>query len=284
MSSPSPLPAADLPEGSPFDPDEAAHLADHFESEPPVALLRWALDRFGPQRFALVSSFQAEALVLIDMASRLHPDVRVITIDTGRLPEATYGLIDRVRERYGITVETIAPETELLEAMVQKHGVNLFYRSVELRRLCCHVRKVRPLARALQTVSAWATGLRRDQAVTRAGIRKVALDREHGGILKLCPLADWTWEDVWAYIREHDLPYHPLYDEGYRSIGCAPCTRPVAEGEDDRSGRWWWEAETHKECGLHLPGGRGPVEQEVDALLAAAAASPLRRPFPEPTR
>lgn len=250
---------------------EVASVAAAFEERPAETLLRWALERFGRQ-FALVSSFQAEALVLIDMAARICDDVRVITIDTGRLPEATYELIDRVRERYGVTVELHAPETHLVEAMTRQHGVNLFYQSVDLRRLCCHVRKVRPLTRALQTVSAWGTGLRREQAVTRAHIRKVELDAEHGGIVKLSPLANWTWDDVWAYIRRHDVPYHRLYDAGYPSIGCAPCTRPVEAGADARSGRWWWEEATHKECGLHLPGRKDAIELAIEALLASAEA------------
>lgn len=258
--------------GCRFEAGEIDQLARSFEEKRPEAILEWAFEHFGSRRFALVSSFQAEAMVLIDMATRIQPDVRVITIDTGRLPEETHALIDRVRDRYGLRIETVYPETDLVEAMTSKHGANLFYREADLRKLCCHVRKVRPLARALQSVDAWGTGLRRDQAATRARIPKVGLDSNNGGIVKLCPIVDWVWDDVWAYIRRHNVPHHPLYDQGYLSIGCAPCTRPVQAGEDPRSGRWWWEEATHKECGLHLPGSQSPIDQETEALIAGGEA------------
>lgn len=255
-----------------FEAGELEHLARSFETKRPEDILSWAFERFGPERFALVSSFQAEAMVLLDIATRIQPDVRVITIDTGRLPAETYDLIDRVRDHYNIRIETVYPEANLVEAMTTKHGVNLFYRKSDLRKLCCHVRKVRPLARALESVDAWGTGLRRDQTAHRAAVPKISRDPNHADVVKLCPLADWSWDDVWHYIRIHDVPYHPLYDKGYSSIGCAPCTRPVQSGEDPRSGRWWWEEATHKECGLHLPGMKGFVDQEVEALLAGGNA------------
>jgi len=193
--------------------------------------------------------------VLVDMAWRLNPDVRVFTLDTGRLPAETYELFERVRERYGIAVEFEYPETDAAAAMVTEHGPNLMYGSVDLRLRCCEVRKVEPLKRKLATLDAWVAGLRREQWRSRKNIAKVELDRDHGGIVKLNPVADWTLERVWDYVREHDVPYHSLFDQGYTSIGCAPCTRAVAPGESERAGRWWWEQETDKECGIHCSVG-----------------------------
>jgi len=216
----------------------------------PEDVLRWAYQTF--PRIAIVASFQAESSVLIDIASRIRPDVSVLTLDTGRLPQATHDMIDRVRDLYSIDVQVVAPNAADLQSMVGRHGVNLFYASPDLRRLCCEVRKSRPLARALHGYDAWVTGVRRQQALTRTQTAVVAPDPEHKGLTKIAPLAGWTKDRVWAYIREHELPYHALYDKGYTSIGCAPCTRATTAGEDDRAGRWWWESENEvKECGLH---------------------------------
>lgn len=187
------------------------------------------------------------------MRMEIEPSVRIFTLDTGRLHAETYSLIDTVRDRYGCAIEVYVPEPAPVEAMVRAHGVNLFYESVELRKQCCGVRKVAPLGRALTGLEAWITGLRREQAVTRTRIAKIEIDVDHGGIVKLNPLADWTAEDVWRYIRAHRVPYNALHDRGYPSIGCAPCTRAVPPGEDERSGRWWWEGPETKECGLHVP-------------------------------
>ena len=211
--------------------------------------LRWAYDTF--DRVAIVASFQAESSVIIDMASRIRRDLHVLTLDTGRLPQETHEMFDRVRERYGIEVDVITPDPAEVREMVAARGTNLFYSSVENRRLCCDVRKSRPLQRALEGFDAWVTGIRRDQASTRANTQAVAIDEEHGGIAKVAPLAAWSKAEVWDYIREHNLPYHPLYERGYTSIGCAPCTRATAAGEDERAGRWWWEQNEVKECGLH---------------------------------
>ncbi len=225
-------------------------LGDRFERSGAEEVLGWALAEYHP-RIGFASSFGAEDVVVIDMLVRRQPSARVFTLDTGRLPEETYRLIDAVRERYGLAVEVYAPRADAVEALVREHGVNLFYRSVELRKRCCGVRKVEPLTRALAGLTAWITGLRREQAVTRTAVRKVEVDADHGGIVKVNPLADWTWEQVWDYIRTHGLPYNALHDQGYPSIGCAPCTRAVAPGEDLRAGRWWWERPDTKECGLH---------------------------------
>jgi phosphoadenosine phosphosulfate reductase len=217
---------------------------------PADRLLAWAAETHG-RRFAVVTSFQAEGMVVLDLARRADPGVRVLTVDTGRLPEETYQVIEAVRSGMGLEVEVLAPDPADIAAMVARHGPNLFHKDPALRRLCCHIRKVAPLDRALVGVGAWATGLRRDGGPARGGIAKAEVDTAHGGVVKLNPLADWTREQVWAYVRTHRLPVNPLYEQGYTSIGCAPCTRPTRPGEDERAGRWWWEADTDRECGLH---------------------------------
>jgi len=226
--------------------------AEAVEARSAEEVLTWALGRFGP-RIALASSFGAEDMVLIDMLARLAGRPRVFTLDTGRrLPAETYELMDEVRERYGLEIEVYFPQAAAVEAMVRERGVNLFYRSVADRKRCCAVRKVEPLGRALAGLDAWITGLRREQAPTRTRVAKVEVDAEHGGIAKVNPLADWSWERVWAYLWAHDVPHNALHDRGYPSIGCAPCTRAVKPGEDARAGRWWWEEDrSATECGLH---------------------------------
>lgn len=220
-------------------------------------LLEWALKTFHPQ-IALACSFQAEGSVLIDMMHRLRgSDFRVFTLDTGRLNQETYNCMDSIRERYGIRIEVFFPDASQVESMVRDHGLNLFYKAMEFRKLCCGIRKVEPLNRALKDLDAWITGLRREQAVTRSGVQKVEIDRDHGGIVKINPLADWSEEQVWDYIRENQVPYNKLHDQGYPSIGCAPCTRAIKPGEDIRAGRWWWETPESKECGLHMISGAG---------------------------
>lgn len=235
-------------------------LNRRFERATPQELLRWALDRFHP-KVALASSFGAEDVVLIDMMSKIRADARIFTLDTGRLPQETYDVMDAIRERYRVPVQVIYPKTDAVEAMVNEHGLNLFYKSVDFRKMCCGVRKVEPLNRALSGLDAWITGLRRDQVETRAQISKIELDAGHNGIVKLNPLADWTWDQVWAYVQEHRVPYNALHDRGYPSIGCAPCTRAVQPGEDPRAGRWWWERDARKECGLHYS-PTGEVQRE----------------------
>jgi phosphoadenosine phosphosulfate reductase len=229
--------------------NEMGKLASRFETSEPEAVLRWALDAYHP-RIALASSFGAEDVVLIDMLSKLKSDARIFTLDTGRLPQETYDVMDAIRSKYGFKIEVYFPETKAVENMVNECGVNLFYLSVDLRRECCNIRKVEPLRRALSGLDAWITGLRREQTLTRTDIPKVEIDEDHGGIVKVNPLVDWTGEQVWSYIKANNVPYNKLHDLGYPSIGCAPCTRAVGPDEDFRAGRWWWE-QGAKECGLH---------------------------------
>lgn len=245
---------------------EAGEAAVELDDQEPQEVIAWAIEKFG-RRLGICSSFQAEGCALIEMAWRIDPGVRVFTIDTGRQPEETQRLIERFRDKYGIRTEVFMPETRMVERMVSKHGANQFYRDVNLRLLCCQVRKVLPLRRALMNFDGWVTGLRRDQWATRSNIRKIEIDHDHGGIVKFAPLADWTEDEVWDYLRANDIPYNELYDQGYPSIGCAPCTRPVAPGADPRSGRWWWETGAPKECGMHCSIETGGFEHELAALL-----------------
>ncbi len=252
-----------------LDDYQAGALATQFEDKEPEELLEWAFAKFHP-RIAIVSSFQVDSMVLIDMAYQINKQVRVVTVDTGRLPQETYDLIDQICEKYGIEIEVLFPDTHHVESMVRRHGLNSFRKSVPMRLLCCHVRKVAPIQRMLRTLDAWITGLRRDQWATRANIRKVEIDHDHGGLVKLNPLADWTHEDVWDYVRHFNVPYHKLYDQGYASIGCDPCTRAIKPGEDPRAGRWWWEVNAPKECGMHCPIETGGFEHEFKAILGDA--------------
>ncbi len=245
---------------------EAGEAAVELDDKGPQEVLAWAIEKFG-RRLGICSSFQAEGCALIDMAWRIDPGIRVFTIDTGRQPEETYRLIDRIRDKYGIRTEMFLPDTKIVEQMVTKHGNNLFYRDVNLRLLCCQVRKVLPLRRALMHFDGWVAGLRRDQWATRSNIRKIEIDHDHGGVVKIAPLADWTEDEVWEYIRANDIPYNELYGKGYPSIGCGPCTRPVKAGEDPRAGRWWWETGAPKECGMHCSIETGGFEHELAALL-----------------
>lgn len=233
--------------------EEAAWVhdaADRFEHATAHDLLAWALDTFHP-RLAISAAGGVDGLAILDMAWRLNREVRVFTLDTGRLPAETYSLFERVRDRYGIDVEFEMPDSATVSAFETDHGPNAMHRSVDLRIRCCELRKVEPLRRKLATLDAWIAGLRREQWVSRRNIAKVELDRDHGGIVKLNPLADWTLDRVWDYVRTNDVPYHELFDQGYASIGCAPCTRAIQPGEPERAGRWWWEENTDKECGIH---------------------------------
>ena len=246
---------------------EAGELSVSFEGEEPQVLLEWALERFSPE-IALSTAFQIDGVALLDMAYELDSELKVFTVDTGRLPEETFELIEQLRERYpGLELELLSPKAEHVRRMVGKHGPNLFYRQVEHRLLCCNVRKVQPLTRHLASLDAWITGLRRDQWASRTDIRKIEIDHDHGAIVKLNPLAEWSEEEVWDYVRANGVPTHPLYERGYTSIGCAPCTRAIEPGEASRAGRWWWEENAPKECGIHCAIETGGLEHELRTIL-----------------
>jgi phosphoadenosine phosphosulfate reductase len=231
-------------------PEEVDALNLRFEGATPQEVLAWGLSTFGDS-VALAWS-GAEEVALLDMMWRIDPKAtRVFVLDTGRLNPETYELIDEVRSKYGVEVRVMFPEAAAVEKMAREKGVNLFYQSIENRKLCCHVRKVEPLGRALAGLDGWITGQRRGQSVTRKGLRRIELDADHGGLVKLNPLAEWTTAQVFDYIKANDVPKNRLHDQGYPSIGCAPCTRAVKDGEDERAGRWWWESADQKECGLH---------------------------------
>ena len=241
---------------------EITELRKRFDGADAGTILGHFLEAYGPgertkgaDRIALATALGAEGQVLTHMLSQARRDARIFVLDTGRFHEETYEVMSRTMKRYGIQYEIYFPEAGDVEDMVRRFGPNLFYENIEFRKMCCQARKVRPLQRVLRTLDVWITGLRRDQAVTRGGLERIEWD-EANGIIKLNPLADWSEEEVWEYIRAHDIPYNRLHDQGYPSIGCAPCTRKVSPGEDIRAGRWWWEKPEHRECGLHLVGGK----------------------------
>lgn len=217
-----------------------------------ATLARIAVD-FTPAVFA--SSLAAEDMVLTDLILRARLPISIFTLETGRLHAETLGMLDRIRETYGYDVTPYRPDPAAVTAYVEGHGLNAFYDSVDLRKTCCRIRKVEPLQRALAGNKAWITGQRRAQSTTRAGLDVQEQDDAHG-LVKFNPLADWSETDVWDYIRANAVPYNPLHDMGFPSIGCEPCTRAIEPGEDVRAGRWWWENPDSKECGLHVVDGK----------------------------
>lgn len=214
-------------------------------------------------RIVQATSLGAEDMVITDLIARHRLPIAVATLDTGALHAPTLALIDHLQAHYGMPVERFAPPAEAVVHFVRTHGEQAMYRSLELRRACCAVRKLEPLGRLLEARSAWVTGLRREQSDARGGVAEAETDAQ--GRLKLSPLADWRWADVWHYIGRHGVPYNPLHDDFYPSIGCAPCTRAIALGEDFRAGRWWWEQGSAKECGLHLAPDTVTTEDRVPA-------------------
>lgn len=214
-----------------------------------ISLLIAASQKFPAITFA--NSFGAEDMVLTDIIVEAKLAIEIFSLDTGRLPAQTYTLMSDVENKYQIKPLVFFPKHEVVEAYVNEHGINAFYESIALRKACCHARKVEPLQRALAGKQAWVTGMRAEQATTRASLPTQEYD-EGNQLEKFNPLSDWTEQEVWAYIRLHDVPFNQLHDQFYPSIGCAPCTRAVTMGEDIRAGRWWWEDPTSKECGLHV--------------------------------
>lgn len=221
----------------------------------PQEVLKWSLDNLHP-RIAMASSFGAEDVVVIDMLMKINPKARIFTLDTGRLHQETYDVMDEIRKKYNVNIEVMFPDQNEVEQMVRVNGLNLFYDSVGNRKLCCGIRKVHPLNRILSTLDGWITGLRADQTEVRSNANKIEFDEQHNSIIKINPIIDWTWEQTWDYIKKHDIPYNKLHDKGFTSIGCEPCTRAIKSGEPLRAGRWWWESDSQKECGLHADHGK----------------------------
>lgn len=216
-------------------------------------VIRWASETFG-NRLCFATSLGVEDQAITHMIANIDPSIRVFTLDTGRLFAESYELIERTESRYGLKIAVFSPQTEEVEAMVAEHGINLFYKSIDHRKLCCSIRKLHSLVRALASTDAWICGLRKDQGLTRQDLSVVEWDDQFG-LVKINPLWNWPESAVWEYVRSNNVPYNPLHDRGFLSIGCACCTRPVVAGEDIRAGRWWWEQPEQKECGLHRKGG-----------------------------
>ncbi len=232
---------------------------DELNAMDPESLLAWAATTHGAQA-ALVTSFQLTGGVMIDMASRVAPSLRVATIDTLRLHPETYALIKRFESRYGIDIERFKPDPDRLAKMIAQHGEYLFFDNQTKQEYCCEIRKVEPNRRVLETLDVWITGLRRDQSGARQEVPQASvISQGDRTILKLCPLVHWSEEDVWAYTRDHEVPYNKLYDKDYKTIGCFICSTPNLQGEEKRAGRWRWfnqiSEDGHKECGIHSAGG-----------------------------
>ncbi|MCD6179848.1 MAG: phosphoadenylyl-sulfate reductase [Bacteroidales bacterium] len=225
-------------------------LQNLVENKSPEEIIKIFIEKF-QDRIAFSSSLGAEDQVITDMISKINKSTKIFTLDTGRVFPETYDLIDRTSKRYKIPIQVYFPDAKQVEEMVNEKGINLFFESIENRKLCCHIRKIEPLKRAFKGLDVWICGLRRDQSVTRTDVQIVEWD-EANGLIKLNPIVDWTEEEVWDYIKENRVPYNRLHDKGFPSVGCQPCTRAIEEGEDTRAGRWWWENPETKECGLHV--------------------------------
>lgn len=231
---------------------ELRNVNAQLETAGPHQILRWVDDTFG-NRAIQMSSFGIEGMAIWDMYWSINPKARLATIDTERLFDESYELMQRIESQYKTKIEIHRPDTRQVRQMVRQHGLNLFYKGIENRKLCCNIRKVQPLDKALSDADAWITGLRRDQGMNRSEIAVVEQDTKHDSF-KINPLANWTMHDVRKYVAKQQVPYNKLHDKGFPSIGCAPCTRAIKPGEDERAGRWWWETDPDaKECGIHLP-------------------------------
>ena len=231
---------------------ELREVNAEFEQAGPLPILQWVDDTFG-DRAIQMSSFGIEGMAIWDMYWTINPNARLATLDTMRLFEESYDLMDRISRRYSVEIEVHYPDIREVSRMIRQRGMNLFYKGIENRKMCCKIRKVDPLDKALNEADAWITGLRRDQGMKRSEIAVVEEDSKHDAY-KINPLANWTMEQVREYVIDHEVPYNVLHDRGFPSIGCAPCTRAVNPGEDERAGRWWWEADPDaKECGIHTP-------------------------------
>jgi phosphoadenosine phosphosulfate reductase len=224
-------------------------LNQQFKDQPVADVLRFFIRNY-KAKLGFSTSLGAEDQAITQIIASIDPGIYMFTLDTGRMFPETYDLLDLTQQRYKVQIRVFFPEQKAVEEMVNGKGINLFYESVENRKLCCQIRKIEPLKRALENKDFWISGLRREQSVTREDISLIEWDNLNNKI-KINPLIDWNAEDLWDYIRQNNIPYNPLHDKGYPSIGCLPCTRAIEPGEDIRAGRWWWENPEMKECGLH---------------------------------
>lgn len=224
-------------------------LNNSLKSSTPQDVLSYIISKYNG-KVAFGSSMGAEDQVITDMIFKINKSVKIFTLDTGRLFPETYDLIDKTNKKYGVKIDVYFPDALKVEQMVKEKGINLFYSSVENRKLCCNIRKIIPSQRALNGFDVWITGIRKDQTISRFFNKLIEWDDSYN-MLKINPLLNWTEKQVWEYIKKEDIPYNELHDKGFPSIGCQPCTRAIKPGEDVRAGRWWWEEPEHKECGLH---------------------------------
>ena len=231
------------------------NINKELEGKTALDIVKWAYNTFENDFIKLSTSFGAEGMVLIHMLANTVEAPKIFTIDTGRLFHSTYDVWQEAIDKYNVKIETYYPDANDVAELVSKAGPNLFYKSVENRKKCCYVRKVKPLINALDDAQAWMSGLRRSQAESRSSIQTVSFNETHD-CYKIAPLVNWSETDVWEYIRNNGIPYDKHHDKGYFTIGCEPCTRPVRPAEGLRSGRWWWEASEQKECGLHIEDGK----------------------------
>jgi len=224
-------------------------LNQKLKDKPAVDVLQFFISNY-KDRLGFSTSLGAEDQVITQMIAGIDPDIYIFTLDTGRMFPETYDLLDITRERYKVNIKTFFPEQKAVEEMVNTKGINLFYESIQNRKLCCHIRKIEPLKRAIGDIDFWISGLRREQSVTREDLALIEWDGLNKKV-KVNPLIDWRSDDMWDYIRQNNIPYNPMHDRGFPSIGCQPCTKAIEPGEDIRAGRWWWENPEMKECGLH---------------------------------
>ncbi|MFI3321492.1 MAG: phosphoadenylyl-sulfate reductase [Rikenellaceae bacterium] len=233
-----------------MDIKEVEELNRKFKEYTPEMIVAYFLENFKGE-IALSTSMSMEDQILTKMVCDIDKSTRIFTLDTGRLFPETYNLIDETSKFFDKAIEVYFPQSELVEKMVRENSINLFYDSVDSRKMCCQIRKIEPLRRAFKGLKVWICGLRQEQSITRFGLNPVEMDAANEGLIKISPLYNWSSKMVEEYIKEHKIPYNPLHDSGFPSIGCQPCTRAVADGEDERGGRWWWESKDTKECGLH---------------------------------
>ncbi|MBN2735542.1 MAG: phosphoadenylyl-sulfate reductase [Spirochaetales bacterium] len=220
-----------------------------------IEIAQWCFETFNEKEVILSTSFGAEGSVILDAFLQVNRNLRVFTIDTGRNFQESYDVWQALMDKYGISIEVYGPDPEELYSLQTTQGPNHFYNSKEFRQNCCHVRKINPLNKALKGIKLWISGLRKSQSSFRQGLEIISYAEERG-VYKLAPLFLWEEDTVWKYIRNNQIPYNKLYDKGFATIGCSPCTRPVGRAEELRSGRWWWEVDSNKECGIHLVDGK----------------------------